>query len=329
MNPLAATFQRFATEECHGSSSLYERLAHAVACDDDLLDIASHGRTPIPNLFFAAVHYLVRRDRPSPLHRHYVSNTADPVPDFRNFCLERRQEIIALESNRLVQTNEIRRCGYLIPAFNFVYQRTPRPLALVEIGASAGLNLCFDRYFHTYSSGQTFGDASSGVHLNHEIRGDITPPIPTAALPIAYRIGIDLTPILPHNQDAIAWLQALIWPEHTERRTQLQLALKIVAVNPPTLIAADATTVITQVIRELSTDVTTCIFQTHTFNQFTLQARTQFVQNLREIARTREIYVLSRHDQLMLHHYSAHAPSSQRLASCDGHGRWFEWLATP
>ena len=56
-----------------------------------------------------------------------------------------------LIATRVTQTNEIGRCTALLPAFATVGRHWARPLALVDLGASAGLNLLFDRYAYAYS----------------------------------------------------------------------------------------------------------------------------------------------------------------------------------
>src|SRR5690349_4433903 len=91
---IARRFRVFADAECRGSSPLYERLSHGVADDPELLALAAHGRPgqPLPNLFFAAVHSLLRAEPSDPLASFYPSLTVapdrrDPMPAFHIFCL--------------------------------------------------------------------------------------------------------------------------------------------------------------------------------------------------------------------------------------------------
>src|SRR5947209_354798 len=78
------------------------------------------------------------------------------------------------------------------------------PIALLELGASAGLNLLYDRYRYRYGD-HTVGDAASPVTLDCELRG-MAPP--RAILPIAWRGGVDLHPVDVTDDDAVEWLQA-------------------------------------------------------------------------------------------------------------------------
>src|SRR5262245_59382616 len=146
---LAQTFRRFGERECVPSSPLYGRLAIGIAGDAELLAIAATARArPVPNLFLAAVQFLLLQGIEHPLAAFYPGisggtggNPADdPFPVLCAFCLEHAGAIEQLLMTRRVQTNEVRRCACLLPAFAIAARRLgDRPLALVEIGASAGL----------------------------------------------------------------------------------------------------------------------------------------------------------------------------------------------
>jgi hypothetical protein len=147
LDSLSRRFQRFAVECRHHASPLYERLSVSVAADPEMLALAARaGSVPVPNLFFAAAHFLLLRGAEHPVSRFYPSLCEEPhpaenaYPAFRSSCLERQAGIRELISQRRVQTNEVRRCACLLPAFGIVSDQTEgRPLALVEVGASAGL----------------------------------------------------------------------------------------------------------------------------------------------------------------------------------------------
>jgi hypothetical protein len=88
--------------------------------DEYLRQHASPGQSP-PDLMLAAVHYLLARQPHHPLARHYPTLTPRPrsrrrLPGFRTFCLDHRDELSRLVASRRVQTNEVRRCCYLLPA---------------------------------------------------------------------------------------------------------------------------------------------------------------------------------------------------------------------
>jgi hypothetical protein len=107
-------------------------------------------------LFFGAVHYLLLKGADHPLKDFYPSIVSNPksyedsFEYFKDFCLTHRNEIESILKTKLVQTNEIRRCAYLYPIFCTIYEKVKKPLALIEIGTSAGLQLLWDKYSYSY-----------------------------------------------------------------------------------------------------------------------------------------------------------------------------------
>ena len=338
--PLARRFERFARRECH-VSRLYERLSLGIAQDHDVLGIAAQAQPgqPIPNLLLGAVHFLLLQGVVHPLAAYYPSLTptppppVDPYPAFHAFCLEHREALLTLISCRLVQTNEVRRCGCLLPAFALIASRQPgRPLALVEIGASAGLNLLWDRYGYDYGEGGRFGDPGSPVQIACELRGSARPPLSHAFPTIATRVGIDLNPVDVRDPDAVLWLRALVWPDEVGRAEVLLKALGIAQQSPPRLIGGDATERLAEVLAAIPDDQRLCVFHTHTVNQFPPEARAHLSALLAEHGRARSLARLSvewlgaEHPRLELTCFEAGTVTDHHLAYCGSHGEWLEWL---
>ena len=190
MQSLAQDFERFGKEECFTSCPLYVRLSlgyRGAETDPEILAFAAHARKgeKVPNLFLAAVRFLLLRDPQHPLSVLYkssprpVDRAEDPYPNFRSFCLEHVDEIRKLISTRSVQTNEVGRSALLLPAFVHVSRQAQgRPLHLLEIGASAGLNLLWDRYGYDYGNDQRYGDVNSPVQIRCSLKGNL--PLPVA-----------------------------------------------------------------------------------------------------------------------------------------------------
>ena len=336
LTKLSRVFKTFAEVECAGRSPLYQRLSHAISDDSDLLKLASTSRVPIPNLFLAAVHYLLLRDPSQALARCYPSiHPADSkeidAKLFRQFCLAHADAIRNLIQTRRVQTNEVARSGYLLPAFALASQRAKgRPLALIEIGAAAGLNLCFDQYAFDY--GKPFGvrgNRASTLKIAIELRGSVPPPIPDAPPAIAQRIGIDVDPIDLNDPDGIAWLEALIWPEHHDRREQLRSAIRVARTVPIQMVKGPATTLLAGIVNAIPADQVPCIFQTHSLNQFTPEARAKLMKTIDQLGSRREMFFISRDNRLVMDHYGGGEKDVMLLADCDAHGRWIEWKAQP
>jgi hypothetical protein len=132
------------------------------------------------------------------------------------------------------QTNEVGRSAVLMAGLLVVASRFAGPIALYELGASAGLNLQLDRYGYDLG-GCTAGDSDSPVRLSPEWTG---PPPPAAAVRIASRRGVDLNP-LDARRDRERML-AYIWPDQPRRLALAQAALDLAAADPPPVDAGDA-----------------------------------------------------------------------------------------
>lgn len=136
------------------------------------------------------------------------------------------------------QTNEVARSGLLLGAMLTLSRRFRLPLALYEIGASAGLNLAFDKYRYRLGENRVWGAADAPLTIDCEWRG-ARPPLDTA-LEIASRQGCDLRPIDPANRADTERLMSYIWPDQTQRLQRTQAALKLAADEQRRISGADA-----------------------------------------------------------------------------------------
>src|SRR4029077_14773448 len=161
----------------------------------------------------------------------------DPVPALRRFLEDKRDELRRLYETRNTQTNEVGRCAFLLPMFGLVAARARGPLAMIEAGASAGLNLLFDRYRYDYGKAGSIGEST--VVLRPEIKGDVAPPVPGEMPRVASRIGVDIKPVDVRDDDAIAWLRACIWPEHAARVDLFTRAVEIARSDPPEIVQGE------------------------------------------------------------------------------------------
>ncbi len=341
VDALAQVFSFFAEAECRNYAPLYERLTAGIAEDPALLELATAARAwPVPNVFLAVVHFLLLEGERHALAAYYPSvsgaapPTDDPFPLFRQFCLEREEVIRRLLATRLTQTNEVGRCACWLPAFQYVAANAPDlPLAIVEVGASAGLNLFWDRYGYDYGTGHIYGNEASPVRVACEWRGAglraLANPLPR----IVYRLGLDLNPIDVTDPDEAMWLRALVWPEHQKRVETLQYAIELAARTPPALACGDAIDLLPDVMAAVPADAVLCVYHSFTLNQFTEQERTDFADILTECSIDRPVYRLGFEGEepgcaiLRLHTYERAVATSQRLARCQPHGQWIEWEA--
>ena len=339
---LARTFRQFAEVECsQDHSPLYEEFSYAVAQDPEVLALASGGRPgqPAPNLLFAAVHYLLLSGVKHPLRDYYPGLVAGrrpfgpAYPAFRDFCLEHAEAIAHLVSTRLVQTNVVARSACLLPAFATVASMGGgRPLAQIEVGASAGLNLLWERYRFEYGGGLEWGRPESPVRVTAELRGGVPlPPMP-ASLGVLWAAGIDLNPIDVEDSDAVLWLRALVWPGHLDQQEQLLGAIDLARAQRPSLVRGDAAERLPELLMEAPPQATLCVFATHTLHQFTADSLRTMLKAMQRHARSRPLYFVymegtgSACSELKLIRYEGDAHTDFNLANCHPHGRWLQWL---
>ena len=127
------------------------------------------------------------------------------------------------------QTNEVQRSTALLPGLLHVAARTAGlPLVLLEIGASAGLNLWCDRYRHEHCDAQgqarwAWGDVAAPLTLRSEWRGHV-PNEASTDLRVVRRAGCDAKPINLRDADPALRLASFIWPDQPERLSRLRAA---------------------------------------------------------------------------------------------------------
>jgi hypothetical protein len=173
------------------------------------------------------------------------------------------------------QTNEVGRAGALLPGLLIVADETKLPLALMELGASAGLNLNMDR-FCADLGGVIAGDPASTVRIAPAWKGK---PPPAVALRIVSRQGVDLAP-LDVASDAVAErLLAFIWPDQPERQVRTAAAIALGRRWPPILSAADAADWLEQQL-VLTAGAATVVYHSIAFQYFPAAAQQRIRDHL-------------------------------------------------
>jgi len=313
-----------------------------VAQDDDILtlvlDAPPHAHFPL--LLLAAVHYLVLGGLDHPLSAVYAGRSdADPVPLFRDVCLSHREELAAVLARRHVQTNEVGRSALIGPALAVAADRLAAPLALVDVGASAGLNLRCDRYLLDYGERGRTGPADATVRIACEVVGG-EPPIRPSLPPLVSAVGVDRRPVDVTDPDDARWLLACVWPE-TGRLPRTELAIAEAAVDPPVVLRSDAFDALPAVVRGLPAGAAACVLTFWTFAYFPVEQRPAFTELLAELARDRPLVWLYGEgpgagpafgeppDECVLGvvFFDAGTPEPVFLAQVQPHGDWIRWTA--
>jgi hypothetical protein len=135
------------------------------------------------------------------------------------------------------QTNEVGRAAALIGGLLYLGARASLPFRLVEVGASAGLNLRADWYFVAGDTG-SYGDPGSPVVLAHAWQGGVPPAGPVEVIS---RVGGDIAPIDPASAEGQLRLTAYVWPDQAERLARLRGAFAVAEQVPAELRAEPAT----------------------------------------------------------------------------------------
>ncbi|WP_254712001.1 DUF2332 domain-containing protein [Streptomyces sp. TRM64462] len=264
----AQLYRDFAAREARGHSPRYERLAAAVAEDAallDLIDLLPEGRRQ-PNLLLGAVRFLGGECRDPGLFRGWVAEHWDQV---RGVMLRRR-----------TQTNEAGRCATLLP----VLAALPQPLALIEVGASAGLCLYPDKYRYVYDERPPLGPADSPVTLRCRTTGPV--PFPERLPRVVWRGGVDLNPLDVHDADAMRWLECLVWPEQTERLRRLRGAVRVArdpGEPPPRLVRGDLNEAVAELVAQVPDGATSVVFHSAVLAYLPLPAREEFAATMRRL----------------------------------------------
>lgn len=267
MTSVRNLYQRFAEIEARGVSDVYEQWALGVAGDPEVSELIASfaGNKRQPNLVFAAARML--------------GAPQAGYDELRNWLLSRWGEVRSLVLSRSTQTNEAARCAVLLPFLAGIRQ----PLALIEVGASAGLCLYPDRYSYRYD---VQGHAreldpeggESEVVLRCPVAGveRVTWTIPN----VVFRAGIDLNPLDPNDAEDINWLEALIWPEHDDRRARLRKAARIAASDPPRLVRGDASDEIAALVAAAPREAHVVVFHSAVLVYMTPGARQRFLETV-------------------------------------------------
>lgn len=314
----AERYRTFARLEAYPESSSYQKIAEGVATDPDLLAFLTglpYQRRQ-PNLFFAAVRYL--------------GGPTETFAAFRAFALDHLADLTEVMLTRSTQTNEAARAAVLLPVLALL----PQPLALLEVGASAGLCLLPDRYRYDYS-GRRLGPPDSPVELRCEPRGPA--PVPDRVPEVVWRAGIDLNPLDVRDTDDMRWLEALIWPEQDDRLAVLRAAAEVARADPPTVVRGDLNTTLSDLAAAAPAGATLVVFHSAVLPYLLPAQRSAFAEL---VGRLRCRWVSNESPKLLPRIASAVAgalPTGRAVfaVGLDGttpvalaapHGQWLAWL---
>lgn len=366
-------FAEFATTSLR-RLPLYRHLAARVAEDPAVAGRLLLARPEVrwTTLLFAAVHdrllagaesadtavdplaawYRSVTDRPRPVG----TGADDPWPHFRRLALD--DEAVAADlATRGTQTNEVGRCLTLLPALAGVQADVARPLGLVEVGTSAGLNLRLDHYGYRYhpDPGSSAGPDEETVAgdaplvLSATWRGDRRPPLPTRPPIIGHRVGIDLAPIDVTDAAAARWLVACQWPEQFDRLDRCRRAVTLAQADPPTVRRGDLIADVAGLVTAVPADVHPVVLSTWCLAYLNDGEQRAFLAELDGVGRDRDLTLVFQEQAvevpgldppprpdgrdrpgptaLCRYDWRDGTRTRVRLADQHPHATWLEWLA--
>ncbi|MCW2737451.1 DUF2332 domain-containing protein [Nocardioides sp.] len=302
-----------------GDSPCFEAWAREVTEDPEVL--AWLGTLPPikrqPNLVLAAARW---HGAPAP----------GPYDGVRRVLLEQEAEVRATVMARATQTNEVGRLATLVPVMGLV----EGPLALIEVGASAGLCLFPDRYDYAWPPvGGLRG--SGGPVLTADATGPL--PVPAAHPRVAWRGGVDLNPLDVSDPDAMAWLENLVWPEQDERRRRLRAAVDVARQDPPALRAGDLFDHLGDLLEEAAPHGTPVVFHSAVIAYLEEPDRRRFHALMTDLVATGRCRWISNEGRRVLPDVlvGREVPSGRFVTALDGvavaashgHGHAIDWLS--
>jgi len=201
---------------------------------------------------------------------------------------------------------------------------------LIEVGASAGLTLLFDRYSYDYDGYRITGCDPDAPTLHCAVRGPV--PLPARVPDITWRAGLDLNPLDVTREDDVRWLSCLVWPGESDRQDRLAAAIASARRDPPPVDRGDLLTDLPALAAQAPAEATLVVFHSAVLAYVARPDREQFAQTVRGLGAAwmsneapgvvpglpftdfREgTFVLGR---------DGRTP----LAFADGHGAWLHWL---
>jgi hypothetical protein len=239
----------------------------------------------------------------------FLGAQVSPYREFRTFLDDHWAEVSAIVMSRSTQTNEAGRCATLLPSLAQISAVAGRPLALIEVGASAGLALFPDCYGYEFVGARAGGGPAdaAAAQTTRLVPAGATPgtfpvlrcvtsgpvPLPAEIPRVAWRAGIDLNPLDVRNPDDVAWLEALVWPEQEFRLERLRQAIAIAQERPPLLVAGDLNAQLVALVGRAPADAVLVVFHSAVMGYLDASGRSRFRRAMADLAAERGCHWLS------------------------------------
>lgn len=327
IDDLVVQYREFAAQAA--DSPCFAAWATSVAADHDVLEwLAPLPRAKQqPNLVLAAA-------------RWHGVRAPGPYTALREALLgddARGGRIRATILERSTQTNEVGRLATLLPALAQLQPDEHSPaLSLLEVGASAGLCLYPDRWAYRWSTDDGDVTLGDGPELACRVTGPVV--LPGRPLRVAHRAGVDLHPLDVADDAEMQWLDALVWPEHTDRREQLRVAIDLVRREPPSVVAGDLLVDLPRLVDEAAEHGPVVVFHSAVIAYLDEAERLRFDEMIRDLVAAGACHWVSNESARVLPSVTATGPvvpaadptfvlgvDGRTVAWTHGHGRSMRW----
>ncbi|GGD23423.1 DUF2332 domain-containing protein [Nocardioides daphniae] len=312
-----SAYRQFAEEA--SDSPTFSSWARAAAEDPELVAWLETlpGIKQQPNLVFAAARW---HGVPAP----------GPYAALREALLLDDGSIRATVMARATQTNEVGRLATLLPAF----AGFEGPLALLEVGAAAGLNLFPDRWGYAWETAE--GTVELGDEPRLPCRVDGAAPLPDSLPEVAWRGGVDLNPLDVTDPGAMAWLAQLVWPEQDERLRRLAQAIRVAQDDPPQLVQGNLLDELPDLVARAGAHGTVVVFHTAVIAYLEPADRERFDTMMRDLVASGACHWVSNESGSVLPSVTRTGPEpdlhfvlgvdGRAVAHTHGHGRELHWF---
>jgi hypothetical protein len=241
--------------------------------------------------------------------------------------LERHAEFLAdFVQRQGVQTNEVQRLWVLLPLFLHATRRAD-VVDVVELGASGGLNLVFDRYRYVYERGE-WGPRGATLALSGTERSPLPASLFAQDLQVRSRVGIDLAPVDVTTAEGARLLESFVWAGQTERAASLRTAIDIVRDDPPTIVRGDITEALPELLATLPGGGLTLVFQSSVFEYLDETGRARVREALDTSGRDLVLVSASQpRDDIRSWGMRIYRPGRERefVGHADYHGTWLDF----
>jgi hypothetical protein len=306
-----------------GGSKLYAALARAFA-DDPLVAaiVGDHQpRWEAPLRLFGGVHYLEL----SGVVQH-------PWLKFRGVLESHHDWLKRFVAEQPVQTNEVQRSWALLPAFLTVADG--RPLDIVELGPSAGLNLFWDRYRYRYGEA-VWGSRDAPLELSGEAAPAPPSHLFTTEVEVRKRVGIDRRPVDVTTDHGARLLEAFVWADQGARLERARRAIEIARTDPPELLQGDYVEILPSLLATRDLDALTIVFHSASAVYLGDDERAALQNAIERAARRGSLawisYEIDRDEEVGYRNFVLDVQAwpdgvRRRLGRLDGHANTLEWL---